>query len=257
MGQVCGALLPLSHRRDRLPSLGSGVRMASSVAGDPNRGVNWFEGGRRISKLLMAVVLGIGAFILISTAGDRPTFFTAGPGEPWRLEARACQYPNDPHPASGVDVSTAGESVSLCFEALPNGKIPYAIAPEPEDAARARAQQEAADKAAIARGEPPPLRPMQSSKWYYYGNMFDDQIMSYEELRDASFRLTPEMAQRVRETSSSRLWAARREAFQSGAPYVFGVIAFIWVLTAVIGWIVRGFAGVPMDSDFRPAKRAE
>ena len=239
--------------------------MASSVAGDPNRGVNWFEGGRRISKLLMVVVLGLGAFGVISATADTATFFTAGPDQPWRFEAKACQYPNDFRTVSDVDVSAAGESVQLCFETLQNGKIPYAVAPEPAGATQVRKEREAReaaeaaaeDNALIAQGKPPPIRVVEIPRWYYNGNTFDEQVMSYEEQREQSFRLTPEMAQQVRESSSSRLWAARREAFRSGAPWVFGIIAFIWVFTAVMGWIVRGFAGVPQGSDFRTRKPAE
>jgi len=239
--------------------------MASNVAGERSRGVNWFEGGRRISKLLMVVVLGIGAFILIATTADTATFFTSGPDQPWRFQAKACQYPNDSRSVSDVDVSAAGENVELCFETLQNGKIPYAVAPEPAGAAQVRKKREAResaeavaeDKVLMARGQPPPIRTVDLPRWYYGGNMFDDQVVSYEDEREKSFRLTPEMARQVRESSSSRLWAARSEAFRSGAPWVFGVIAFIWVFTAVIGWIVRGFAGVPMGADFRTSKPAE
>ena len=238
--------------------------MVSNVAGDPNRGINWFEGGRRISKLLMVVVLGFGAFGMISATADTATFFTAGPDQPWRFEAKACQYPNDLRAISDVDVSAAGETVQLCFEALQNGKIPYAVAPEPAGAAQARKEREAReaaeaaaeDKVLMARGEPPPIRTVDIPRWYYGGNTFDDQVMSYEEQREQSFRLTPEMAQQVRESSTSRLWAARREAFRSGAPWVLAILAFIWVFTAVMGWIVRGFAGVPMGADFRPRTSA-
>lgn len=231
--------------------------MSGNVAGEFNRGVNWFEGGRRISKLLMVIVLGVGAFVLIDTTHEIATFATTGPSDPWHFESQGCTYPNDSRFVTDSDVSAAGESVELCFKTLQNGEIPYAIAPEPADAALARVKQEAQDKAAIARGDPPPVRPMQPSNWYYSGNSLDEQVMSYENEREKSFRLTPEMAQQVRDSSDSRLWAARREAFRSGAPWVFGIIAFIWVVTAVIGWIVRGFTGVPRGSDFRPREAAE
>jgi hypothetical protein len=237
--------------------------MASNVAGDPSRGVNWFEGGRRISKLFMAVVVGIGLVILIGTNAEQPTFFLAGPGEQWRFETKACKSPDYSRFATNADVG--GESVDLCFEALPNGKIPYAIAPEPADAARERKEREAReaaqaaieDKALMAKGEPPPIRVMEMPpKWYYGGDPYEEPTMSYIDGQVSGFRLTPQMAQQVRDSSTRRLWAARRDNFREGSPWVLGIVAAIWVFTAVMGWIVRGFAGVPMGADFRPRKDA-
>ena len=234
--------------------------MASSVADKPNRGVNWFEGGRRISKLLMAIVTAIGAFILYGTTAQAPTFFTAGPGEPWRFETRACKSPD--YSRYQFDTKVGDEDVDLCFEALPNGKIPYALAPEPEDAAIARKEREAReaaqakieDEAVMAPGKPPPIRVVEIPKWYYNGDPYEEPTMSYISERASAFRLTPQMTQQIRETSSRRLWAARWETFNEGFPWVMGIVAAIWGLTMVIGWIVRGFAGVPMGADFRPRK---
>lgn len=233
--------------------------MASSVADEPSRGVNWFEGGRRISKLLMAIVAAIGVFILYGTTAQTPTFFTAGPGEPWRFETRACKSPD--YSRYQLDTKVGDEDVDLCFEALPNGKIPYALAPEPADAAKARQERmnrESAEAAAKAkaRGEPPPLILEQIPKWYYNGDPYEEPTMSYISERASAFRLTPQMTQQVRESSSRRLWAARWETINESFPWVMGTIAAIWALTMVIGWIVRGFAGVPMGADFRPQKGA-
>jgi hypothetical protein len=237
--------------------------MASNLAEEPQRGVNWFEGGRRISKLLMAVVVGIGAVIVIGVDAETPTFFIAGPGQPWRFETKACKSPNYSRYPS--DLSVGSESFVLCFEALSNGKIPYAVAPEPENAARARKEQEARDaaedaadeKAREARGEPQPpplIRVVETPRWYYGGDPYDEPAATYIDGQVRAFQLTPQRQEQVRNSATRRQWAARVEAFTDGAPWVIGIVAAVWVLTAVIGWIVRGFAGVPMGSDFRPRR---
>ena len=41
------------------------------------------------------------------------------------------------------------------------------------------------------------------------------------------------------------------QAIDDAFPWVAGMIIFVWVFTAVLGWIVRGFAGVPQGRDFR------
>jgi hypothetical protein len=38
----------------------------------------------------------------------------------------------------------------------------------------------------------------------------------------------------------------------TGSLWLFGGIAFIWALTWAIGWIVRGFFGIPAGHDFKP-----
>jgi hypothetical protein len=38
---------------------------------------------------------------------------------------------------------------------------------------------------------------------------------------------------------------------------VLGICAFIWLFAAVMGWIIRGFAGVPSGQDFKPRAEQE
>jgi hypothetical protein len=232
--------------------------MASSVANESERGINWFEGGRRISKLLMGLVAAIAAFFLFATNADYAVFSTAGPSEPWQFRNGRCEDPDYSRYVSDVDVGTKRETVILCFDAASDGKIPYAVAPEPEDAARgrrAREQRQAAeDRAAVERGAPPVIRTTALTKWYYTGGDYSDAVQTYVDAREQSFRITPEMAKAVRDSSAGRLWQARMRGVSDVGPWVFGLIAFIWILTAVVGWIVRGFAGVPWGADFRPPR---
>lgn len=227
-----------------------------------NGGVNWFEGGRRISKLLIAVVIGIGAIIFFGTSAEHPTFFLEGPSAPWRLEARTCERPNFSQYLFDADLGGSRDTVVLCFEALSNGTIPYAVAPEPEAVAQARkareAQAAAEDKAAMAHGQPPPLRALElPQKWYYGGRPENEIVSAYIYQQWDGFKLTPERLEQIKESSSKRLWLARRESITAGGPWVVGIVLFIWIATSVIGWIVRGFAGVPRGSDFRTAEPAE
>jgi hypothetical protein len=42
------------------------------------------------------------------------------------------------------------------------------------------------------------------------------------------------------------------EHIGTGLLWLFGGVAFIWALTWAIGWIVRGFFGIPSGHDFKP-----
>jgi hypothetical protein len=208
----------------------------------------------------MALVVVGGAISVFTTADDNPTFFTAGPDEPWELRNSRCESPDESRYLFDQSIGSERKTIILCFEAASTGKIPYAVAPEPEEAARERKAQEGrqaaedrAEEAKTAGGvaSPPIIRTTVLPKWYYIGDAYLEPARSYLDGRENSFRITPEMAREVRANSTSRAWTARSRALTDAMPWVFGIIAFFWIVTAIIGWIVRGFAGVPMGSDFR------
>jgi hypothetical protein len=49
-------------------------------------------------------------------------------------------------------------------------------------------------------------------------------------------------------TAGQKTW----EHIGTGLLCLFGGVAFIWALTWAIGWIVRGFFGIPTGQDFKP-----
>lgn len=75
--------------------------------------------------------------------------------------------------------------------------------------------------------------------------------------RKADFALTPDLTRQIREGTWSRRWNGFTSRIEEAAPVVFGSILFLWIFAAVIGWIIRGFAGIPSGQDFRPTTRKE
>ena len=49
----------------------------------------------------------------------------------------------------------------------------------------------------------------------------------------------------------SRVWPTRRKHFQEGGSAILIGLLTLWIVVAVIGWVVRGFLGVPRGSDQR------
>lgn len=219
--------------------------------------VNWFEGGRRISKLFIGLTaLGGGIYIIASSPGPI-TFVTEGPDGPWQATREKCDYRAASRYVSSVDFG-GGESrsVDLCFKPLSDDDIPYAVAPTPEAEQRKfeteLARLEAGDKALIARGEPPPLRRNPSApKWYYTGSEFSEVVSKYLDGREAAFQLTPQLRNEALEVRKGARFRAWYKAATEAVPTVAIIALLIWAFTAAMGWIVRGFFGVPRGEDFR------
>jgi hypothetical protein len=230
-----------------------------------NGGVNWFEGGRRISKLLMGFAALCGLIYVASVGTPPVTFTTLGPGQDWYLTWADCPYPAYDRHHSDFDFGDGKKrSVWLCFEALNNGNIPYAVAPEPPEAALERQQRDALEevkrRAQAAKDgsvAPPPLVRTGTPQWYYGGDQFSDPVVAYTDQRLREFQLTPTRRSDVLKGLSGATWVNRLGAFIDTFPWVLGAVAFIWIATALVGWIVRGFAGVPRGSDFRTTEPAE
>jgi hypothetical protein len=200
------------------------------------------------------VLVGVaGAAIVIFTSPQTPTLTIRGPEMPWFVSGKACDYPSYERVLWDYDWGGGKPGLALCFLALNNGQIPYAVAPTPPEEQARLARQEAEDRARTARGEPPVIR--LTSPWFYSANEYDDRVQEYVGNTVASLRVTPELRQNLKDSRWSDRWRAHKKALDDTAPWIFGLLAFIWVLTAVIGWIVRGFAGVPNGQDFKPEAR--
>ena len=218
--------------------------------------VNWFEGGRRISKLFMALVGAVGAAYALFTVPPMPTLATMGPDDQWAVTDESCESPSYPHYLWDYDWGGERKGLTLCFLAASSSKIPYAVAPEPPEEARRRAQElardEAADRARASRGEPPTIRLTPRRHWYYTGGASHPVVQQHINERVAAFRLTPDLRRELGDNQSAARWQALFDAL----PWVLCGCAFIWIFSVVIGWIIRGFAGVPQGQDFVPPGKA-
>lgn len=214
--------------------------------------VNWFEGGRRISKLAMAFVALGGVAYVVFVSEPMPTLSSRGPTQPWFVSGKDCEDPSYARYLWDYDWGGKKRGVVLCFLSLDNGQVPYAVAPTPPEEI---AKVEKEDRERQARGEPPPLR--FSSPWFYTADAYDSRVQTYVSDAAAKLQLSPEVRERLNADRSAARWRAHIKAFNDALPWVVGLCAFLWALTAILGWIMRGFAGVPKGADFRPRNGAE
>jgi hypothetical protein len=149
------------------------------------------------------------------------------------------------------DWGGAKPGLILCYLDI-DGKVPYAVAPTPPEAKLQEERQAAEDQAKMARGEMPPIR--FSNPWFYTADEYDDKVQTYIEQSVASLKVTPDLRQSLKDSRSKVWWRTHKHAFDDALPWVLGLCAAIWLVTAVLGWIVRGFAGVPSGQDFRHPK---
>lgn len=205
--------------------------------------VNWFEGGRRINGLFMTLVALGGAAYLFFGGSSTVFLFSSTPDEPWYFAPRECEYPNETEYLWDRETPDLnGRTVALCFVAE-KGNILYAEAPPPKDAP---------PRITIVPSEAAPAPPQ---KWYWQGDSYEEPVKAYMDKRKADFVLSPGLIRQIREGTWSLRWQRFTARFEEAAPIVFGFIFFLWAFAAVVGWIVRGFAGIPSGQDFRPASR--
>ncbi|OYU35258.1 hypothetical protein [Novosphingobium sp. PASSN1] len=188
------------------------------------------------------VALG-GAGHLFLSSPSTVFLFSSTPDEPWYFAPRECGYPNDTEYISDQEPPELnGREVALCFVAE-KGDIYYAEAPPPKDAPQ----------------PPPPIggastgaNRTPTQKWYWHGDSYDEPVKAYIEKRKADFVFTPDLIRQIRDGFSTLRWNRFTARCNEAAPFVFGTILILWLVAAVVGWIVRGFAGIPSGQDFRP-----
>lgn len=224
--------------------------------------INVFAGARRIAlAIAVAWVLGWLAYALfdkpyvsltysVSTFGSQPT-----PAD--ICEARDASKYTTVETPKGERIS-----VNICFIAsrADNGSylIPYrevVSSANPAAAALYAARKEAIRNGAnadatrlteyllnmpISKSEP-------ASLWM--AGEYDNDVVSYMNEVANTFARRGIDQKRLEDVRRQKLWEQWKLALQM----IFGGVAAGWFVTAVAGWIVRGFMGVPNGSDKRPA----
>jgi hypothetical protein len=208
--------------------------------------INWFEGGRRLSTLFMGIVAvaGIG-YVAFGGSTNRVIFETISPDSPWKFTTKTCSYPDyehymdEPFYADGKK-----QPLSLCYRSQAD-KILYARAKE------------------VVRpvfnpypvGSPPPVGRKSSVKeWTYWtASPYSTEAETYMRDRAKSFRPDPAEWQKASGEFWKVKWKRGWQRANEATPWVVGSIFGIWLLTSILGWIIRGFAGIPTGRDYRPA----
>ena len=79
------------------------------------------------------------------------------------------------------------------------------------------------------------------------------EFSGWEDQRIEEFEIDPDTAAKI----DKELPGIEREAFCEHAKEVLSIAAYFvggfWIFSFVMGWIIRGFAGIPRGQDFRPS----
>jgi hypothetical protein len=237
--------------------------------------VNWFEGARRITKLCMAVAALIGAYntffeyrppaLQFSTGSPRDTWrptLVAEDAPPWAEFPLVCsrdKFLSDFEVKPGLV-----RDVSLCF--LPNetGEITYF---SPAEEAKYLQKIEAAIAQATAAGELDDARALKAAVPLLRQDMERAQIRSAQDLtlEETEVEVAKYVDQRVGDFSitpaalasiEKELPRMERGPFIEHVTEVLSISAYFiggfWLFSFLLGWIIRGFAGVPRGKDFKP-----
>lgn len=271
--------------------------------------INWFEGGRRITKLLIAITSLIGAYVLCFEY-DRPPveFSTSSPLDAWHLYLESEDGPevgerpaNECFPAETLwsyEIKPGlVRDINLCF--VSGDKTEAEIASDlakqvkfdligarragytdaeiadylytqfrlDNETNRLKAVEAAVSRARVA-GETQDVDVLMAevarlkasigaTKELLKGeNTLVSQEDGWEQGRVADFEITPKMLAVI----EKELPRIEREAFFEHAKEVLSTAAYFiggfWIFSFVIGWIIRGFAGVPRGQDFKPKSTA-
>jgi len=202
--------------------------------------VNWFEGGRRISYLFIGITVTCGAgYVLFGGSEDRLTFETATASDAWHFTTRSCSYPNyEDYRDFSLDVNGVLKKVSLCYRTQDDKLLYQAVQP-----IRLPVNPHA------PKGVKPPV--LHS---FLTTSPYSEEARVYMADRSRSFIPPVQEMNKARSDFWKIRWKRRWERAKEATPWVMGVIFGISLLTTILGWIIRGFAGIPNGQDFKHAK---
>jgi hypothetical protein len=187
--------------------------------------INVFEGARRISKTIMLLIL-VGTLIAIwydSPDAVKLTYEIALPGAtPTRVEQ--CSANSTTELISRKSADRDKVSIELCFRPLPAEKTGEMLIPFKLD---------------------------DDGKSWWLGKEYSSPVRDYASSVASDFTLPAEATK----GAGFLLMKQRFFAASKAIGYLsVGLFAFM-LLTAFIGWIVRGFFGIPNGMDARPESR--
>jgi len=81
----------------------------------------------------------------------------------------------------------------------------------------------------------------------------DPEVESYVDRRTAGFELNSEARLKI----EKNLPKIERDEWIENSKEVLSITAYFiggfWIFSFVMGWVIRGFAGIPRGQDFRPS----
>ena len=215
--------------------------------------INMFEGARRIAKLIAVfIVVGFGIAIVSDSPRREEVIFTiTGPGQPTILGCDA-SVGNKEHKYTetrrGNDVE-----ITLCFQErkffTAKAKNPFMDLPmegfDPDAYLASDQKRKIVDPYEVVNLIPYHVDKATGVVW---GNTKSSpEVTQYMSSVLATFQIPEAEEDRI-----NNLWWS--EKLKLVGSYFFGMLASLagwWAFTWTVGWIVRGFMGIPRGSDSR------
>lgn len=183
--------------------------------------VNVFEGARRIALLLGAIAVA-GTLVALTTHDPYVSvqYSVAHPNAPFVRMQESCPSDADRHYFTSKTSTGESVSVDLCLLAMSFGKentrlIPYKV-----------------DEQGMIWG----------------AATYSSEVSDYERKLEGRFKLTGSDEEALKKEISRRY----RESWTSGLGYLVGGLAVFAGVVWAIGWVARGFLGIPRGMDRRP-----
>lgn len=187
--------------------------------------INVFEGARRISFLLSALAV----VVAIWLAASSDPLVTAN----YRI-----YQPGTPIVSAGPDCHEQGSTEVYLKTTTPKSRKVWVNV-------CLMAEQLAMDDGTAKSFIPLPPGTNGKPSWAYAGS---EAVAQYKERIKRSFVLPADEGQKL----DTQFEVKRRKEWRDISVGLAGTLLVFWLGVAAVGWIVRGFAGIPRGQDSRP-----
>ncbi|MCQ8130153.1 hypothetical protein [Methylomonas rivi] len=225
--------------------------------------INIFEGARRITKLIAVIwVLGWCIYLFTWNPYINVNFRVDSPGSlPTRMSEQECDADDAKEFFYSKDtVKGTRFSGEFCFksEVFDNGKrlIPIFVDSALTDSNRLGKWILAnKDKKGTAEFE-------RAISAYQFAKQAADehkmQVRGFEKYSTEVSDYTKKVADNFKLSKvdedwiDGEVWPARLKELKEGSLWIIGGVACLYIFTWCVGWIIRGFAGIPLGQDRKP-----
>ena len=185
--------------------------------------INIFSGARRLGAVFAALAaltaLGFTAF---SEPYISLNYTVSAPGAPFVHAKEDCPDKAAIHYITALTPEGKSVSVSLCLLPMAFGKdgtelIPYRV---------------------------------DSEGMIWGAEEYSSEVFAYEKELESRFRLSPADVELAKSARSKKYWQQWRDTLL----YLAVGLAAYWLVITAVGWIVRGFLGVPFGKDSRASE---
>lgn len=212
--------------------------------------INIFEGARRIAKALAALwAAGCLAYAIFAEPYAHLMLAVNGP-EVAPVKTEKCGLDDASSYVAGTTQNGKSIGITLCFTAhtADDGRmlVPFTIRTRWTD----DSNQKNAPRSLFAdltRNDAPTVESGPRERNWMMNEKYSSDVMAYTKAVSDRFVLSGELARE----GDQQIWSARIEQWKNAVLTLVGGLVVGWLMAAAIGWIVRGFMGIPRGKDRR------